>query len=171
MTICCDTVDAVRAESIYKGHLYNITQNNDDKHKMKNMLLLLKKHIPIQFQIPLAAQKMWSTTSIINPLQIPARKGNTWLLYLLMRGGVNIDSLNDQGQNALFAGLVASKVPGSGAVPMLTTPLLTLSFLIRHGINTRQTDLSAHTPITHILRHSHTRISCIKNSKYFLRVV
>jgi len=153
MTIYCDSVDAVRAESIHKGHLYNKTKNNEDKHKMKTMLLLLKSHIPAQFEIPFAAQRMWSTTSIINPLQIPARKGNTWLLYLLMRAGVNIDSLNDQGQNALFAGLVGTKVPGNGAILMITTPLLTLSFLIRHGINTRQTDLSAYTPITHILRH------------------
>jgi len=153
MTVYCDTVDAVRADSIYKGHLYNKTQNIDDKHRMMTMLLLLKKHIPIQFQNPLAVQKMWSTTTVVNPLQIPSRKGNTWLLYLLMRGGVNIDSLNDQGQNALFAGMVTTRIPGNGAVPVLTTPLPTLNFLIRHGINTRQTDLWAHTPITHILKH------------------
>jgi len=153
MTIFCDNVHAVRAESMYKGRLYNKTQNNEDKHRMRTMLLLLEKHVPVQLQKSLALPEMWCTTGTINPLQTPARKGNTWLLYLLMRGGVNIDTVNAQGQNALFAGRIGTAVLDSTTHVTLTTPLVTLSFLIRHGINTRHTDLWAHTPITHILKH------------------
>ena len=37
---------------------------------------------------------VWSTHIKINPLQIPAEKGNTWLIRLLLTRGVDINSVN-----------------------------------------------------------------------------
>jgi len=151
LTVYCENVTAIRAESIFKGHLYNKTECDDDKDKMRNTVLLLQKHIPVHLGLTMASPRTWSATKIRNPLEIPGCNGNTWLLYILLQRGVEIDTQNENGQNALFARKISMSAQRSASKEIITTPLVTLRFLIRHGINTLQIDSTGCTPITHLL--------------------
>jgi len=170
LTVYCEYAAAVRADTVLKGMLYEKLSNAEDKKRMWAMVTLLSSStFSRTLGLTMTDSRMWMESGACNPLQIPAANGNTWLLYVLLHGGVKLDTVNHLGQNALFASNVnrvlrnddgAYDVAGAGVVfestrptAVVTTPIVSLNFLIRHGINTRQIDSEGCTPIIHLLLH------------------
>jgi hypothetical protein len=140
--------------------------------------------------VGLCTSTAWCAVDSYNPLQIPSQNSNTWLLWLLVKRGVNVNTLNELGQNALFVGTPAVKyrawgaptgsvdhdtdaglgthvtkhrtnadtiakiMPhGSSKTMSYTTPLHSLQYFIKHGIDATHTDIHGCTPIIHLLMH------------------
>jgi len=173
LTVYCEHATAVCAESVLKGLLYKKSSNAEDRNRMWAMVTLLSSKFPRTSGLTMTDSRMWMESGVYNPLHIPATNGNTWLLYVLLQGGVKLDSVDHLGRNALFVGNVSlvhrgpdgmCDVAGAGVVfenrsntgpgaTVVTTPVASLNFLIRHGINTRQIDSDGCTPIIHLLLH------------------
>jgi len=150
LTVYCEQVAAVCAESVLTGRLYEKVASSYDKDHMRVMIGLLLSYIPPSLGVNMACSRMWTTTGVCNPLQVPAQNGNTWLLLILLERGVEINTVDARGQNALFVGKLTRNAT-HGSTPHTTTPLVSLNFLIRHGVNPRHIDLCGHTPLTHLL--------------------
>ena len=170
LTVYCEHATAVCAESVLKGLLYEKLSNTEDRNRIRAMVTLLSSKFPRTFGLTMTDSRMWMQCGVYNPLHIPATNGNTWLLYVLLQGGVKLDTVDHLSRNALFVGNVspvhrgpdgACDIAGAGVVfesprpdvTVVTTPLASLNFLIRHGINTRQIDSDGCTPIIHLLLH------------------
>jgi ankyrin repeat protein len=173
LTVYCEHATAVCAESVLKGLLYNKVSNTDDRKQMWAMVTLLSSSFPRTFGLAITDSRMWMESGVYNPLQIPAANGNTWLLCVLLHAGVKLDTVDHLGRNALFAAIVSrvhcgldgvcemagagvvfeSPIPTGRGATVITTPLVSLNFLIRRGINTHQVDSDGCTPIIHLLLH------------------
>ena len=101
LVVLCDYMSAVSAESIMTGPLHQQQMFVSEKQHWEYILNLVISKIPIA-SLSLNNMHVWFTHIKINPLQIPAEKGNAWLIWLLVRRGVDINSVNREGQNALF---------------------------------------------------------------------
>jgi len=102
LVVLCDYMSAVSADSVRMGSLDQQQRFASEKHHWKYILNLIISKIPIA-SLTLNDMHVWSTHTNINPLQTPAEKGNTWLIRLLLKRGVDINSVNREGQTALFA--------------------------------------------------------------------
>jgi len=195
LAVLCENIHTVSLRSVLTGAP---CRRERCAHKQRNLAYVLD-HLILHISNPmvgLCTSSAWSAVDSYNPLQIPSQNGNTWLLWLLVTRGVDVNTLNELGQNALFVGPPAVKYRAWGlqtvavdhgtdaslgthitttrsnadsiakSVPVAplcthvsaktmshTTPLHSLQFFIRHGIDVTHTDVHGCTPIIHLLMH------------------
>jgi len=187
LAVLCENIHTVSLRSVLTGAPCRRERCAQKQRVLAYVLDHLVFHIS-KPMVGLCTRTAWCDVGAYNPLQIPSQNGNTWLLWLLVKRGVDVNSLNELGQNALFVGIpvvkprawaissadhdtdtglathitkhrthvdtIAKRMPcGSSKTMSYTTPLHSLQFLIKHGINATHTDIRGCTPIIHLLMH------------------
>ena len=187
LAVLCENIHTVSLRSVLTGAP---CRRERCAQKQRNLAYVLD-HLVLHISNPmvgLCTSTAWCAVGSYNPLQIPSQNGNTWLLWLLVKRGVDVNSLNEVGQNALFVGTPAVKCrawatssvdhetdtglgthitkhrTNANAIAKImphrssktlsyTTPLHSLQFSIKHGIDATHTDVHGCTPIIHLLMH------------------
>jgi len=113
-TVLCSNAYSVPLHCTLTGTPCNMQRSIQKQTGLLRLLDQLILHI-MKPWIDLGESAAWHASVRTNPLQTPANNGNTWLMWLLFKRGVCIDTVNEFGQNALFVGKSAHKRTSRGA--------------------------------------------------------
>ena len=159
LAVFCNGVREMPAESCLQGRLFAKrecrVEKNHMAHVLDRLIAAMRQHVP---RLSLAQGLVWSIRTTVNPLQVPVLCGNTCLVQMLLERGVDVNAVNEEGQNAIFiqrsrtgGGTRRTHKPGERSIAY-TTPLSALRLLARNGIDATRTDKCGRTPIIHLLR-------------------